>query len=129
MADPRPPVLPDDMAPELRGFLSCEITAVTITDGPISWFAGSPPMSIRQGPTAGSAMIQVEIFGSTMDFPATIKDGALSIDFGWKASFVPAGTTQWIDDLNDWFKSNGYGWGQPTFGNGTTTLTKVPLDR
>lgn len=127
MGDPKAPALPDNLPPELRKFLSCEATSVTLADGPMAWIDGSPPMSIKPGATPGTATIEVEVMGSTISFPASIKDGALAVDFGWKTSFLPEGTTQWFDDLNAWFKSNGYGWGQPTFGKGTTTLAKVRL--
>src|SRR5262249_13691025 len=102
-------------------------TSATIKDGPFEASGYKGAVSIKPGATPGTATLGVDIIGATVDFPVSIENGALKVDFGWKASFLPDGATQWLDDLNAWFKANGYAWGQPTFDKGTTTLRKVPL--
>src|SRR5262245_56035438 len=126
MGDAKPPRLPDGLPDDLRAFFECRTTSATIKDGPFEVSGYKGAVSIKPGATPGTATLGIDV-GATLDFPVSIENGALKVDFGWKASFLPEGATQWLDDLNAWFKANGYAWGQPTFDKGTTTLRKVPL--
>ena len=125
MADPKAPQLPANLPPDLRRFLECKSTSVTLADGPMTWVDGSPPMKIRPGSAPGSATIDVEILGMTVSIPASVQGGALKLDLGKYEFALPKETASVADDLNAWFKANGYKWGPPAFGKGTTTLTKV----
>lgn len=129
MTDPKAPQLPPKLPEGLRRFLMCEIDQVEIADGPLAWLEGAPPMSIKPGEEPGTASIEMTINGAPVKIPASIVDGALHIDLQWAvdAELIPKDAGSYFDDLNTWFKAHGKAWGQPTFGNGTVKLFKLPI--
>jgi len=150
------PSLPKGIPDDLRKFLACETNQVTLKDGEISWFSvkGSdlvpasmaeyvpdklmngtvhPSMSITPDPAApGKASVRIGMdvpgLGTVgPSVPASVENGSLNVD----TSSLPRSLKDRIDsavkNLNDWFKGNGKGFGPPTFGKGSTKLTKIDL--
>ena len=143
MADPQAPNLPANVPKGLRDFIECRERSVDLKDGPVDWVdlppeiaailpkGTKPKLSIIPGSAPGTATIKVSLAFISIELPAAISNGVLSIDTSDVSSLVPkeaiAGLKKFVDDLNAWLKFKGYGLGPLTFANGGVTLRKVPL--
>jgi len=139
----KPPELPPNLPRDLRDFVECRSTSVTIRDGPQAWVQlpnevkgylpadAAPDLAIESGPTPGTMTIKVQLGFFSVSLPATIDAGRLSIDTSKLPWLAPAsiGTsiTRYVDTLNAWFQANGKGLASPTFGSGEVSLRLVDL--
>ena len=127
MGEPTAPQLPANVPQDLRDFFECRSTSATFTNGPQQWHKDGPSIAILPGKTPASAKLDTP-FGQ---FDAKITGGQLTVDWGKFAmadgfAGVDIGAiTKQIDEINAWFRKNGYKWGPPTFDGDKVTLTKL----
>lgn len=138
MPDPVEPKLPDSAPLELRAFIACKRSSVTIGNGPLNWLPlppelqdlPVPDLTITPGPTAGTATLNVGFGMLSIDLPATITNGQLSVDSSGLPD-VLSGAAQpiadWLRQLNDWLKHMGQQFAPPTVADGSVTLVKEPI--
>jgi hypothetical protein len=139
MADPVDPSLslPDEVPDEIRDFVACRATSLTLKDGELAWvplgrlpIPGKPSLSIVPGDQPGTATLTVSlgwVFSASVR--ASVTDGRLAID----TSSLPGsaamrdGIQAAIRDVNDWFRTKGKQLGPPAIARGSVILTKVDL--
>jgi hypothetical protein len=137
-----PPELPAEVPADLRDFVECRATSVTVRDGPQAWVtlpdqatafvpkASKPELRTTPGSAAGSATVEVRVAFVAVRLSATVTAGTLSIDTSglpwWAPASIRTGVDGWVERLNAWFASNGKGLAPPEFGSGEVTLRKVP---
>jgi hypothetical protein len=138
-----PPELPAEAPADLRDFVECRATSVTVRDGPQAWVTlpdqatafvpktSKPELRITQGLGAGSATVEVRVAFVAVSLSATVTAGRLSIDTSglpwWAPASIGTEVASWVERLNAWFTSNGNALAPPEFGSGEVTLRKVPL--
>jgi hypothetical protein len=136
-------MLPANVPQDLRDFVECRSSTVTITDGTQAWVTlpqeasaflsrdTKPELHVAAGSTPDAATVNVKLGFISLALQASIVDGALRIDTRglpmWAPASVGAGLQAFVDELNAWFKANGQGLAPPAFEEGRTSLTKVPL--
>jgi hypothetical protein len=141
--DGKPPELPPNLPQDLRDFVECRSTSVTIKDGPQAWVAvpdgvkgylapnAAPELRIEPGPSPEAMTIKVGLGVFSVSLPATIREGRLSIDtkaLPWLApASIGTGITSYVESLNAWFAANGKGLASPEFGPGEVVLRLVDL--
>jgi hypothetical protein len=139
----KPPELPVEVPADLRDFVECRATSVTVRDGPQAWVTlpdqatgfvpkgSKPELRITPGSAAGSATVEVRVAFVAVRLSATVTAGRLSIDTSalpwWAPASIRTEVASWVEQLNAWFTSNGNGLSPPEFGSGEVTLRKVPL--
>jgi hypothetical protein len=141
--DAKPPELPASLPADLRDFVECRSTSVTIRDGPQAWVrlpdgvkgylpAGvAPDLTIVPGSTPETLTIKVSLGFFSLSLPAAIHAGRLSIDtrtLPWMApASIATSIAGFVETLNAWYGANGKGLASPTFGAGEVSLRLVDL--
>jgi hypothetical protein len=130
------PPLPADVPKDIRDFVECRTTTLSLANGKLDWVTGlpggiKPEMTIVPGDEPGTATIQLKVAGIPLSLPASITDGVLAIDGTGIAMLdadIAARLQAFVSNLNRWLAANGKGFGAPTFQDGTIGLSKVALE-
>jgi hypothetical protein len=137
---PTAPSLPAETPADIRAFIECRASEVTLRNGPVEWvrlpaaargFVGDarPELTIRAGDAAGTASVNVTVGPVSVNLPAAVRDGALVIDTGklpfWAPRSVGEELRRFVDELNAWFAANGRQLGPPRFDASGVMLAKV----
>ncbi len=128
---PKKPPLPKDAPADLKGFVDCKATKVTL-GGKVGWIPKLPEVTITAAPGADPDSVTITVSWGVFSFTvsASVKDGKLSVDTSKFPDIPPfsdakEGTKDWVDKLNAWLGANGFQLGQPQIAGGKVTLTKV----
>lgn len=128
---PKPPKLPDNAPQELKDFVACTVSSVTIDPARMDWLpqpplAGAPNVTVE---AKGADQVEASVgFGDTakMKIPISVEGGQLKVD----SSDVPdllgmkKAVDNWAKKLNDAVKGNGKEFDHIEVKDGKVVVTK-----
>ena len=133
--------LPASVPADLRAFVECTGDEATIANGPVTWVeippnvrgmlggATHPDLQVSPGAAPSTAILRIRAGWVSATLPASVVDGRLAIDTSKLPFLAPASIKQdiqrFVAALNGRLAANGKALGEPAFGPGGMTLTKV----